>query len=76
LSEFWIEKCDNEKCGAEQRVESQVPTALDPNWVYVQLDKGGKIVCFCGRCAAPIRELVKGMLPPAMPEVPPGGSVQ
>ncbi|HLZ12537.1 MAG TPA: hypothetical protein VKP58_08115 [Candidatus Acidoferrum sp.] len=71
MSEIWIEKCDNAKCGAEQRVESMVPTLLDPTWLYVILEKGGKVLCFCGKCAAPIREMLKNLLPAAAPEIPP-----
>jgi hypothetical protein len=69
VSEFWIEKCDNEKCGAEQRVESMVPTSLDPAWLYVMLEKGGKVLSFCGKCSRPLRELLKSIAPmPALPE--------
>jgi hypothetical protein len=61
MSEFWVEKCENKKCGAERRIESQVPTA-DPdaaNWIYVRVGQG-HISSFCGKCGAAIRaELVK-----------------
>jgi len=81
VSEFWIEKCDNPKCGAEQRVQSMVPTAVDPTWFYFMLEKGGNALCFCGRCAAPIRVLLESLLPPPAapptPEIPtPQGPIQ
>lgn len=68
MSEFWIEKCDNAKCGAEQRVESMMPTALEPGWIYLMLEKGGKVFSFCGKCAAPFRALIKTVLPIELPE--------
>jgi hypothetical protein len=62
VAEFWVEKCENRKCGAERRIESQVPTA-DPeaaNWIYIRVGTVGRISSFCGKCGATIRaELVK-----------------
>jgi hypothetical protein len=57
VSEFWTEKCENKKCGAERRFESQVPTA-DPdgaNWIYIRLGTSGHISSFCGKCSAALR---------------------
>lgn len=64
MSEFWIEKCENKKCGAERRFESQVPTA-DPdgaNWIYIRLG-GGRISSFCGKCSAALRAEYARLLP-------------
>jgi hypothetical protein len=64
MSEFWIEKCENKKCGAERRIESQVPT-LDPdaqNWIYVRLGQG-RICSFCGKCGVAIRLELEKYLP-------------
>ncbi len=63
MSEFWVEKCENPKCGAERRIESCVPTQdVDAeSWIYVRVGPNGRSIhSFCGRCAAAIRvELVK-----------------
>jgi hypothetical protein len=65
MSEFWVEKCENPKCGSERRIQSCVPT-LDPDaesWIYIRVGpNGGVIHSFCPSCAAPIRaELAKVM---------------
>lgn len=68
--EFWVEKCESPKCGAERRIQSMVPTA-DPDgdtWIYVRVGpNGGMIHSFCGRCGAAIRAELAKIFPLDLP---------
>lgn len=66
MSEFWIDKCDNPKCGAERRIESAVLTA-DPdsvNWMYVRCGPNGCLIrSFCPKCSVGFRRELLKILP-------------
>ena len=69
MSEFWVEKCENPECGAERRIQSNVPTA-DPeaeNWIYVRVGASGPIRSFCGKCSAAIRAELAKIFPLDLP---------